>query len=94
MCLEVKTDVLFKRQKDVMEHINNTESYVTGFLLSYAMKEYDRLSKYHGSGKDMLNSEHYKEFMETKWCMVFDRVRNKTNYIMTQGMIGDYYKKT
>lgn len=90
MCLEIRTETLFKNQTKVYETINNYESYFTSFLFNFSLNEYDRISAYHGSGKDFLGTKHYDEFMETKWCMVDDQVSELINSIVKESMNKKY----
>ena len=61
---------MFKNQKKCYGLISKDHS-----LIEVLISEYDDISNLHGSGKDYIGKNHiYDEFMETKWCMVYDKM--------------------
>lgn len=82
---------MFRNQEKVFKLLRNTFDLLTVRYMEFALDEYDRLSKYHGSGRDLIGkSLHYDEFMETKWCMVYDRLHNKIMHDLSIGLEKDY----
>jgi hypothetical protein len=69
----------WSNQFDTYKFITEQPEEVMPKLFIRSHEIYRRVSNEEGSGKGMLMSDHYHEFMETKWCIVLDQLKSEYN---------------